>query len=77
MQKGTVLTVDKTTYQAEVLGVTGKKDGTGGRSSTVKKSGSISKDEEDNEEESGEEDVVGIIDQIINYLSSEGKKLCE
>jgi len=60
VQKGTVLAVDKTTYQVEVLGVTGQK-----KTGTVQKldSGSI---------KHNEEDVAGIIDQLINYLTSEG-----
>jgi len=64
VQKGTVLAVDKTTYQAEVLS-------TGSGRGTVKKSRSM-KEEENEESENAEEDVVNIIDQIIDHLSAEG-----
>jgi hypothetical protein len=60
VQKGTVLAVDKTTYQVEVLGVT-------------KKSGTVS--EKENSIKHTEEEVAGIIDQLINYLTSQGTKM--
>lgn len=58
VQKGTILAVDKTTYQAEVIGVSGSK-----RSGSVAKKNSL--------KSADSEDIVSIIDQLINYLTAE------